>query len=198
MPLMLVNHSPFRIVLFPYISVVQLVLAQLDGKPVSLYGSEDTDSKYQDDDGGPSRYWLDTSVSDLKSKLAAQSASKAINRNLLDFISQLDNRTENRFRKFAAKYGTVSDPGHMISEFIASERRRPAITWVIGLIPGLALTVLVRLVFNPQPLEGDNLLAMAVALGVVLAGIFAMVFRHWSSSMTISELKDLARKAELL
>jgi deoxycytidine triphosphate deaminase len=68
MPLMLVNHSPFKIRVHPYLGIVQLCLETLSSRPNRAYGAEEIGSKYIDDDGGPSKYWLDHSIRVLEAE----------------------------------------------------------------------------------------------------------------------------------
>lgn len=65
MPLELFNYGPNPIKIFPYLPICQLILIQLSSRPSRFYGEEELQSKYMDDDGGPSFWWRDKRIKKL-------------------------------------------------------------------------------------------------------------------------------------
>jgi hypothetical protein len=96
MPLMLINHSPFWIHLQPYLGIVQLCLSPVSSKPSKLYGEANLRSKYIDDDGGPSKYWLDHTIRALAENLNLKAASPEAEAFLEKYSRHLDEPTRRR------------------------------------------------------------------------------------------------------
>ena len=65
MPLQLVNHGNFPITLTPYMRICQLLVMQVSSQSIKPYGSDPNDM-YHNDEGGPSKYWLDKSLAGLR------------------------------------------------------------------------------------------------------------------------------------
>ncbi len=62
MPLQLYNAGEYPIVITPYLPLCQLMLIPLSGLPERSYGEPELESKYINDDGGPSLWWRDRLV----------------------------------------------------------------------------------------------------------------------------------------
>jgi deoxycytidine triphosphate deaminase len=86
MPLQLVNHGAVTIILTPYIRVCQLLVMRVSSASVRPYGADGLNHKYVNDEGGPSKYWLDKSLARLQESCERVRAPVSI---------------QNRFRTFA-------------------------------------------------------------------------------------------------
>lgn len=86
MPLQLVNLGPNAIKVFPYVPICQLKLVRLSGRPARLYGERELQSKYMDDDGGPSYWWRDKRIRRLQKTLGEIDIAIAIQNSILDTI----------------------------------------------------------------------------------------------------------------
>ena len=78
MPLQLINFSPNPIRIFPYLPICQLMLIPLSSSPEKTYGAAELQSKYMDDDGGPSYWWRDKRIQNLHKLLAQRSVEDRI------------------------------------------------------------------------------------------------------------------------
>ncbi len=103
MPLQLVNYSPNPIRLYPYIPICQLMLIKLSGKPDRLYGEEELQSKYMNDDGGPSYWWKDKRIKRLQDRLKECDVSLKIQDEILEKIGNQEPEVIERFEKFIEK-----------------------------------------------------------------------------------------------
>jgi deoxycytidine triphosphate deaminase len=86
MPLTLVNHGRFVLRLPPYLPVCQLMLVKLPQAPHRLYGSEELQSKYVNDDGGPSYWWRDKMMARLLEIMGRTAAGVEMQERLLERI----------------------------------------------------------------------------------------------------------------
>ena len=79
MPLQLFNCGPYAIRVTPYVPLCQLILVKLSSRPDRTYGDVELNSKYVNDDGGPSLWWRDEQVRKLQERLGRIRTSEAIN-----------------------------------------------------------------------------------------------------------------------
>ena len=86
MPLQLVNFSPNTIRLFPYLPMCQLRIAKLTSASDRLYGEQELQSKYMDDDGGPSYWWRDKRIRQLHTALGKVNVAQGVEQELLQTI----------------------------------------------------------------------------------------------------------------
>jgi hypothetical protein len=102
MPLQIKNLGRETIYFPPLISVCQLVVREVSSEPERPYGSRDLRSKYADDDGGPSRWWMDSIIQKNQEALGATNMPSAAQQTLLQIILNRDHSTQVRFRRFLA------------------------------------------------------------------------------------------------
>ena len=107
MPLQIANLGKDTIYFQPLISVCQLVVKQLTRVPERTYGSLDLRSKYANDDGGPSRWWMDSIIRKNQQSLGATNMPEEAQEALLSFMLQRDLSTQLRFEQFLAKAKAV-------------------------------------------------------------------------------------------
>lgn len=99
-PLILTNNSPTPIRLFPYIPICQLMLVPLSTPPERQYGDSVLQSKYMDDDGGPSYWWRDKRIEALQQALTAGNIDLIIQEEFLNRIGIQEPEVIERFEKF--------------------------------------------------------------------------------------------------
>lgn len=152
MPLQLVNHGSRSIVLSPYIPICQLMLVRLSGVPDRLYGHQELQSKYMDDDGGPSYWWRDKRIKTLRNRLVAGNIAERIQEDILNQVGAREPEIILRLEKFvdALPIGSVDNAESVLADFSAIEeglRVRDKRMRRIGefLFPGLVTTLLVML-----------------------------------------------------
>jgi deoxycytidine triphosphate deaminase len=112
MPLQLYDSSPSPIRIFPYIPICQLILIRLSSTPTQLYGIKQLQSKYMNDDGGPSYWWRDDRIKRLQEALRATDISLDIQDRVL--------------QKFVEAVGQEATEGEevLLNEFLKSETRK--------------------------------------------------------------------------
>jgi deoxycytidine triphosphate deaminase len=99
-PLQLVNMGPHSIKIVPYISICQIHLVRLSEIPERFYGDRSLQSKYLDDDGGPSYWWRDKSINRLQKALGEVDLSLAIQNEILEMIGPQEPEIIERFEKY--------------------------------------------------------------------------------------------------
>jgi deoxycytidine triphosphate deaminase len=101
MPLQLVNYSRVTIKIFPFIPICQLMLIKLAKTPERLYGVTELQSKYMQDDGGPSYWWRDKRIRSLQTTFHQKDIALDIQENILTAIGVSDPDIIQRFETFA-------------------------------------------------------------------------------------------------
>jgi deoxycytidine triphosphate deaminase len=125
MPVELYNYSPNSIRIYPYLPICQLKLVGLTSVPSKLYGIEELQSKYMDDDGGPSYWWRDKRIKRLEGKFAEVCVEIATQKEILNHIGSREPEIIERFERCVAHF---KDPQKencetLLQEFMKSERR---------------------------------------------------------------------------
>jgi deoxycytidine triphosphate deaminase len=125
MPLQLVNVGNTEIRLSPHLPICQLMLVKLSLPAEKPYGHDELDSKYMDDDGGPSYWWKDKHVKNLKSFLARQSSQTAIQEELFRLISKREIALIERFESFVEIHpiSGYTNPKELLEGFARREDR---------------------------------------------------------------------------
>lgn len=100
MPLQIKNLGKHTIWLPPMIPVCQLVLHELTSEPEHAYGDLDARSKYDDDDGGPSRWYMDAIIRSNQQALGTANVPEGEQEKILSLILRRDLSTQLRFEKF--------------------------------------------------------------------------------------------------
>lgn len=126
MPLQLVNFNPNPIKLFPYIPICQLKLVKLSGIPQRLYGERELQSKYMDDDGGPSYWWRDKRIKRLQKTFGDVDVSIAIQRDVLDTIGIQEPEVLERFDNCVREKRVcdIENAETLLDEFAKDENQR--------------------------------------------------------------------------
>lgn len=126
MPLQLVNLGPNPIRVFPYLPICQLKLIRLSGIPDHLYGERELQSKYMDDDGGPSYWWRDKRIKYLQQTLGERDIALAIQNDILDTIGFQEPEVLERLERLVAKLPSadLENAETLLDAFAKSEDRR--------------------------------------------------------------------------
>lgn len=125
MPLQLVNYNPNPIKLYPYIPICQLMLIRLSGRPERLYGERELQSKYIDDDGGPSYWWRDKRIRRLQDRLKEFDIILRIQEEILEKIGAQEPEVIERFEKFITKLSIdeFENVEYILEKFLEHEEK---------------------------------------------------------------------------
>jgi hypothetical protein len=125
MPLQIKNLGEHTIVLPPMISICQLVLHQLTSSAEHPYGDVDARSKYDDDDGGPSRWEMDAIISANQQALGSANVPVEEQNKVLPVLLRCDLSTQLRFDKFLsrAKEADLQNADVILDAFASREKR---------------------------------------------------------------------------
>ena len=129
MPLQLINFGNNPIKIFPYIPIYQLQLVKVSGLPNRLYGISELQSKYMNDDGGPSYWWRDKRIKKLQKSLGEVDVATSIQESILIIIGKQEpeviERLEKRISK--GKHIELENCDKILELFSKSEDRRTLI-----------------------------------------------------------------------
>jgi deoxycytidine triphosphate deaminase len=152
MPLQLYNAGPYPIRVTPYLMVCQLMLIRLVSEPEQTYGDPGLQSKYVNDDGGPSKWWRDRSVLDLQKRLGEVHISGTLQVEILERVRFVDPEVLERLRDYVThlQIGQIENRQALLENFARLEdRRRLADRVAIAAVPVLAAAVLASLFALP-------------------------------------------------
>lgn len=123
MPLQLVNVGTTDIRLTPYLPICQLILIKLTSDADKPYGHDERESKYVDDDGGPSYWWKDKNVKKLEALLVERSVPDSVRFKVNQLIGKRDIDLIERFEHFVYTRPNLiwSNPDEVIDAFSKSE-----------------------------------------------------------------------------
>lgn len=194
MPLMLINHAPYSIRLYAGLGVVQVYFSELSLPPSNPYGPS-TSAKYVDDDGGPSKYWLDWSLKLLRQRVDAKTGGAAQTEHLARVSAALDEATRRRFTQALDKYGAVSDTSDFIEYFARRERERSARLTLAPWLLSLPTTALFRwgLALAEAPgWFGKALLAVFVAM--MLGAAYVLYTLNRRTAFSANDIRRIAKE----
>lgn len=152
MPLQLFNAGPYPIKITPYVSICQLMLVRLSSDPDRTYGQAELESKYVNDDGGPSFWWRDRSIKALHERIGEVHAPARLVQEVLDIYPFEDPELLARFQTFVGKQRVeqLENADELLGRFSRREtwRRRVDVA-SLGAFPLLASAALGTLFVHP-------------------------------------------------
>jgi deoxycytidine triphosphate deaminase len=165
MPLQLVNHGPYPIRLTPYLPICQLMLIPLSAEPDRSYGDPDLESKYVNDDGGPSLWWRDARVRSLQRRLGEVNVTLRTQAEVLDIVRFQSPQVILRLQRYTRtrRVETIENSDQLLEGFASRERLLRLLDVVCLTLPALAIGALLGSVFAPFGIWHVILLVVAVA-----------------------------------
>ena len=103
MTLQLFNFSPNAIRIFPYLPICQLILIRLSAQPEIEYGATGLQSKYMDDDGGPSYWWRDKRIHSLQESFRRGNIALNVQETLLQTLGVQEPEIIEDFERFIGR-----------------------------------------------------------------------------------------------
>lgn len=139
LPLEIINKSKNSIKLYPYMSIMQIMIIPLSSAPDKKYGEEKLGSKYQNDDGGPSRWWREKLYEQIRN-----SNDKNVSNEMLEILisefKNIDDLGLYRFEKFFEKLKVyeIDNADNLIDKFAKKEKVKARVQGILlWLIPAL-------------------------------------------------------------
>jgi hypothetical protein len=182
LPIQLFNYGENDIIIFPYIPICQLVLVKLMNQPERLY-SDMPRSKYMDEDGGPSRWWVDDRIEALQAQIGGEGSHNR----LIDKMVGQPSEIMERFIKFiqSSKLNTAMESDDTIlAKFRESERRleriHKFIKWFSRGISGTAFLLFCNSFISTSGLQQSHLWCLSVC---VFSGLIALWYWHTYEEM---------------
>ena len=149
MPLQLFNAGPYPITITPYLPICQLKLVRLSSAPTRAYGGEDLESKYVNDDGGPSFWWRDRQVRALQERLGEAHAPMRLQREVLSVVRFKDPELLARFQSFVRKRSNaeLENSDALLTSFAGAEDRRRSVDQLAKKAPWIFVPLTLGSVF---------------------------------------------------
>lgn len=120
-PLEIINHSPNVVMIPPYLPMCQLFIMRLDGEVEDNYSSDKYNSKYMNDDGGPSQWWRDDLVKRISERDQGNELTAAALSGLRESFDKINDDGLYRLDKLIAKE-KFSSSDELISRFSKKEK----------------------------------------------------------------------------
>jgi deoxycytidine triphosphate deaminase len=123
MPLQLFNAGSYPIQLTPYISICQLKLVSLTSEPSRVYGDADLQSKYVNDDGGPSFWWRDRQIKTLQARLGEINVAERIQADIIERVRFANLEVVDRFEHFVQtrRLQSIENADELLDSFAERE-----------------------------------------------------------------------------
>lgn len=135
MPLQLVNFSPNPIRLIPSLPICQVKFVRLTNVASKPYGHPDLQSKYVNDDGGPSYWWRDKRIKNLHLALSEKQVEHRIQNEIEERIGTQEPEVIERLDTLirSMRVEELQSADQVIERFTEREdRRRTMRRWLIN------------------------------------------------------------------
>ncbi len=128
MPLQLVNHGRVPVVLTPYVDICQLLIFRTTALSEKAYGSGELSSKYMNEDGEPSRVWMDARLKKLREASGKVNLPDHIHKEFVRVLGKRDVRILDRFTEFLDQQpnGDLTNAREVMERFADEEKGRKA------------------------------------------------------------------------
>lgn len=199
MALQLFNVSKSALLLYPGMPVCQLVLVALQGEPERSYGMPALQSKYIDDDGGPSYWWRDRLVKKLLAQLQEKDYSLAAQDQLVKLVGGVEVEVIDRLERFVSRRRSVEvdNIDSVVDEFARSEDRHRIRSLLLTRSPIGGFVVLLGAsisVLYVRPFGGGHWVLWVLTALCATGAAWAMTRRE-TSWLTTSRLLQLRSKS---
>lgn len=135
MPLQLVNHGPNPIRLVAGLPICQVRYIKLTELAERPYGHAELQSKYLNDDGGPSYWWRDKRIKALHVQLSERVVDQSIQGDIERAIGVREPEVIERLERFVSrlKVHDLQNADEVLEQFAkAEDRRRTLRRWAIN------------------------------------------------------------------
>ncbi len=135
MPIQLVNFNPNSIRLVAGIPICQIRVVKLTDRATQTYGLPNLNSKYMNDDGGPSYWWRDKRIKKLHNALSERDVEGKVQARLNQIVGTIEPEVVERLEQYVGRVriGELTNADAILESFAAGEdRRRTARRWAIN------------------------------------------------------------------
>jgi dUTPase len=149
MPLQLYNAGPYPLRLTPYLDICQLLLVRLSDESARSYGDEELESKYINDDGGPSLWWRDDRVRALQRRLGEVHATERMQQQIIERVRWESPDVLERFQNYvrSRRIDDVENADNLLQGFADREDRTRLADRVALASPAIMLGALLGSLF---------------------------------------------------
>ena len=181
MPLQLVNFGPNTVKLVAGLPICQLRVVKLTSPSLRVYGDVALQSKYLDDDGGPSYWWRDKRVTELQKVLGRIQVEQNIQEEIFALVGQQEPEVIERLERMLDRVhaSVLQNADTVLEEFAKREdrrrtRRRMGINIARALFTVPFATALWTLTWylSARPFSGWHYGAWAVAASALIASLY--------------------------
>jgi deoxycytidine triphosphate deaminase len=164
MPLQLVNDGPYPIRITPYVPLCQLMLVRLSSRPERGYGDPGLQSKYVNDDGGPSLWWRDKQIRKLQERLGEIHATERMQQRIVAHVGFESAEVIERFQHHVdnTRLKNIENADGLLDAFAKSEDRRRLRDNLLIALPAIAAGGLLGSLFASLALWHVVVIALAL------------------------------------
>ena len=190
MPLQLINYSKTTLKIYPYIPICQLILISLAEVPERIYGHQELQSKYMDDDGGPSYWWRDDRIKKLQKMFMEKDITLEIQEDILKKIGVTDIDIIYRFEKFADKLkkNEISNTTWILEKFKKLEKKKQKLEkfYIYGLpfIAGIFVPISIITLTS-------TILALILNIIIICLAVYFLIFYDKKQFFTPKDVDDI-------
>lgn len=193
MPLQLFNAGPYPIRITPYVSICQLMLVRLSSTSEHPYGSEKLQSKYVNDDGGPSFWWRDRQITALQARLGEINVTGRIERDIIERVRFESPEILDRFQRFvqSRRVHSVENAAEVLDSFAEREAWRQRVDhFSMALVPVMASGTVGSLFV--RPIGVWHVLVWVLTAIALVAGAHALARRE-GGYLTTAALRQVSK-----
>ena len=181
MPLQLVNHGKVPIILTPYVDICQLLIVKTTSPSDNTYGSDELSSKYMNEEGEPSRVWMDARLQKLREACGKVNLAESIHKEFVRVLGKKDVRILDRFTEFLDRQpnADITNAREVMERFAEAENRRKSWTTrrdtFFKWLPFVLFSTSLSLFFRP-PYTVVYFATWATTTVFLIPGIYYMFF----------------------
>lgn len=179
----LISFIKFIILFVP--SFLSASVIRLSGPTIRIYGEKELQSRYMNDDGSPSCWWIDKRIQSLQNSFFEFDISKRTQNKILKKFGDLSPDIVDRFEKFLCKkrVGDILNLDDLLNEFVETEKKQSLFRNIlknilVGSFP-LLLSISLGILFN-QPIGLLHLIVWSITL-------ISLPFSYFGFRMQIGE-----------
>lgn len=191
MPLQLVNQSAVPIRIFPFLPICQLMLVRLSSEPSHVYGEKELQSKYMNDDGGPSYWWRDKRIQTLIHTLAKFNVDIAVQEEIMHQVGVLEPEVIKRFEAYLerAKPADRENSDALLEAFARSETWRSRRFKTMRALALLSLPVTISILAKIV-LSQSSTTAIWITISFCILAVVAFI---WGTLTDVPEFLETKR-----